>query len=174
MLRSSPFLVAYAEFLILSTYLFGIHLTKEELSDNFNEIGFVKHTHYAVGPIILKTAFTCMFWVSLRQMLQERTESNKTLDLDDVNVPSSQTTENAVAEEHTQNKSGNAFDFMRNAAYAIKVSLVKFWIFIVALTLVLCGVIGNEVTVFRIAYMTMFLIFILTFQVNIYFLEKLF
>lgn len=159
MLHSSPFLVAYAEFLILSTYLFGAHLTDDELSKNFEEIGFVKHPHYAIGPIILKTAFTCMFWVSLRQMLRERSDSKKLSDLADVNVPS---TDDPVTEANIPE---NEFSSMRNAAKEINF-LVKFWIFIVALTLLLCAVIGNEVTGFRIAYMTMFLLFIMIFQVS--------
>lgn len=109
-----------------------------------------------------------MFWVSLRQMLQERADSKKTTELADVNVPSCHTTENAVTEEQIPKKSENAIDLLKNAAGTIKAFLVRFWIFIVALTLLLCAIFGNEVTAFRIAYMTMFLIFIVTFQVSSY------
>lgn len=166
MLRSTPFLVVLAEFLLLSTYLFSLNLTDDELTASFSEIGFVKHPNYAVGPITLKTAFTCMFWVSLRQMFQERALKKKHSALADIHVPSSLSTVSVGAKKVNQKKSESAADFGSKAALIVKSFFVKFWIFIVALTLLLCGVMGEQVTGLRIVYMTMFLIFMLTFQVS--------
>lgn len=36
MLKTTPYLVAYAEFLLLATYLFGMDLTDDELPSNVN------------------------------------------------------------------------------------------------------------------------------------------
>ena len=44
--------------------------------------------------------------------------------------------------------------------------LVKYWIWIVALMLMIMSVSGKRVVVFRIFYMTLFLVFLLTFQVS--------
>jgi piezo-type mechanosensitive ion channel component 1/2 len=73
MLGSSPFLVIYAEFLLLATYLFGMNLNDDELPSNVSasginlpQIGFIKYPHYPIAPIMLKSAFTVMFWSSLR------------------------------------------------------------------------------------------------------------
>lgn len=44
--------------------------------------------------------------------------------------------------------------------------LVKYWIWIVALMLMIMSVSGKKVVVFRIFYMTLFLVFLLTFQVS--------
>lgn len=166
MLRSSPFLVVFAEFLLLSTYLYSMNLRDDELTASFSEIGFVKHANYAIGPITLKTAFTCMFWVSLRQMLQESALNEKPSALADIHVSSSLNNETTEAKKVIQKKPEIADDFVSKAALTIKTFLMKFWIFIVALTLLLCGVTGEEVTGIRIVYMTMFLIFMLTFQVS--------
>lgn len=94
MLRSSPFLVVYAEFLLLATYLFGMNLTNDELPANVDvnginlpQIGFIKYIHYPIGPIVLKSAFTVMFWASLRQMLQERAAEKQTTALADICAP---------------------------------------------------------------------------------------
>lgn len=166
MLRSSPFLVAYAEFLLLSTYLFGMDLPDYKLPTSFPQIGFVKNPHYPVAPILLKTVFTGMFWVSLRQVLRERALNKKTPALADINIPSLQTTEDTKAQKGVHKKSENASVFATKAAKIIKAFIVKYWIFIVALTLLLCGVTGNQVTGFKIVYMAMFLVFMLTFQVS--------
>lgn len=34
MLKTTPYLVAYAEFLLLATYIFGMNLTDDELPSN--------------------------------------------------------------------------------------------------------------------------------------------
>jgi len=43
--------------------------------------------------------------------------------------------------------------------------LTKFWIWVVAIMLFVIGLGGEEVVLYRIVYMALFLIFILTFQV---------
>jgi len=47
----------------------------------------------------------------------------------------------------------------------LKKLMTKFWIWVVAISLFVIGITGNRITVFRIIYMGLFLVFILTFQV---------
>lgn len=173
MLRSSPFLVVYAEFLLLATYLFGMNLTDEELPANVDvnginlpQIGFIKYLHYPIGPIILKSAFTVMFWASLRQMLQERANEKQSTALADMVAPLQLTVGAATAREGIQKKPEKESAFLKKAAHFINAFLIKFWIFIVVITLFVCGISGTQMTGFRIVYMALFLIFVLTFQVS--------
>lgn len=173
MLRSSPFLVVYAEFLLLATYLFGMNLTDDELPANVDvnginlpQIGFIKYPHYPIGPIIQKSAFTCMFWASLRQMLQERSLEKQSTALADMVAPLQLTVGAATAREGIQKKTEKESVFITRAAKFIESFLVKFWIFIVVITLFVCGITGTQMTGFRIVYMALFLVFVLTFQVS--------
>lgn len=174
MLRSSPFLVVYAEFLLLATYLFGMNLTDDELPANVDvnginlpQIGFIKYLHYPIGPIVLKSAFTVMFWASLRQMLQERAAERQSTALADMVAPLQLTVGAATAREGIQKKQEKEPEFIMKAAKFINAFLVKFWIFIVVITLFVCGITGQQMTGFRIVYMALFLIFVLTFQVSL-------
>jgi hypothetical protein len=62
MLFSSPGLVIYAEFLLLTQYVFSLNLTDEELPQrleglNLGEIGLVKTTVMACFPILVKVRY---------------------------------------------------------------------------------------------------------------------
>jgi hypothetical protein len=175
MLRSSPFLVVYAEFLLLATYLFGMNLTDDELPSNVDinginlpQIGFIKYHHYPIGPIVLKSAFTVMFWASLRQMLQELAAEKQTTAFADMVAPLQLTVGAATAREGVQKKADKESVFITRAAKFINAFLIKFWIFIVIITLFVCGITGQQMTGFRIVYMALFLTFVLTFQVSVH------
>jgi piezo-type mechanosensitive ion channel component 1/2 len=175
MLRSSPFLVVYAEFLLLATYLFGMNLNDDELPSNvavnginLPQIGFIKYPHYPIGPIVLKSAFTVMFWASLRQMLQERAAEKHSTALADMVAPLQLTVGAATAREGIQKKQEKESVFITKAAKFINAFLIKFWIFVVVITLFVCGISGSQMTGFRIVYMALFLVFVLTFQVRIF------
>lgn len=172
MLRSSPFLVIYAEFLLLATYLFGMNLNEDELPANVKvsginlpQIGFIKYPHYPIAPIMLKSAFTVMFWASLRQMLQERVLEKQSTAFADMVAPLRTVVGAATAREGIQKKPEKESVFVAKAAKFINDFLIKFWIFVVVITLFLCGITGQQMTGFRILYMALFLIFVLTFQV---------
>lgn len=175
MLGSSPFLVIYAEILLLITYVYGMNLTKDELpSDDpsdenatfFKDVGLVRYYHYPIGPIIIKSIFTVMFLSSLRQMIQENQAKKQSTALADMVAPLQLTVSAATAREGIQKKSEKQSAFITKAAKFINTFLIKFWIIIVAITLFVCGITGQQMTVFRIAYMALFLIFVLTFQVS--------
>ncbi|CAH1708045.1 unnamed protein product [Chironomus riparius] len=171
MLRSSPFLVAYAEFLLLATYLYGMNLTDDELPANVKvsginlpQIGFIKYPHFPIGPIMLKSIFTVMFLSSLRQMVQEKQAERQTTALADMVAPLQLTVGAATAREGIQKKAEKESAFITKTAKFINAFLIKFWIIVVSITLFVCGISGQQMTGFRIVYMALFLIFVLTFQ----------
>jgi len=48
----------------------------------------------------------------------------------------------------------------------VKSLLTKFWIWMVAIMLLVIGISGTRMSMFRIVYMVLFLIFLLVFQVS--------
>lgn len=175
MLRSSPFLVAYAECLLLATYLYGMNLTDDELPANVKvsginlpQIGFIKYPHFPIGPIMVKSLFTVMFLSSLRQMVQEKQAERQSTALADMVAPLQLTVGAATAREGIQKKSEKESAFITKTAKFINAFLIKFWIIVVSITLFVCGISGQQMTGFRIVYMALFLIFVLTFQASIF------
>lgn len=152
MLYSSPFLVVYALLLLISTFLYGMNLLDSELPadiklDGFNlaQIGFVRYYTFPIGPLALKTAFTLVFMISLRQFVQEWREGT-------------QDTKTVSPES----------PFMQKVKKVIRYLFIRFWIFVVALTIFLFGLLGPRMTGIRIVYMILFLIFILSFIFSFY------
>lgn len=64
------------------------------------------------------------------------------------------------------NREGKSSPFITKAGALINSFLIKFWIWIVAITLFVSGITGTRMTGFRIIYMGLFLVFVLTFQVS--------
>ena len=132
MLRSSPFLVAYAEFLLLATYLYGMNLTDDELPANVKvsginlpQIGFIKYPHFPIGPIMLKSLFTVMFLSSLRQMVQEKQAERQTTALADMVAPLQLTVGAATAREGIQKKAEKESAFITKTAKFINAFLIR-------------------------------------------------
>jgi len=55
---------------------------------------------------------------------------------------------------------------MKRLGDFVKSLLIKFWIWVVVIMLFVIGISGTHVTMFRIVYMVLFLIFVLVFQVS--------
>lgn len=69
-----------------------MNLTEDELPSsiegfNIKEIGFEKIKHYPCVPLFVKSLYTVMFWVTLRQFMQERLEEKQTSALADMVAP---------------------------------------------------------------------------------------
>lgn len=69
-----------------------MNLTESELPsdiDGFSlaEVGFEKIEHYPCVPLFVKSLYTIMFWVTLRQFMQERMEAKQTSALADMVAP---------------------------------------------------------------------------------------
>jgi hypothetical protein len=92
MLRSSPFLVIYAWFLLISAYIYSMNLFENELPStvqgiNLAQIGFQKITVLPCNPLLVKCLFTGMFWITLRQYVQERKAERQNNALADMAAP---------------------------------------------------------------------------------------
>ncbi|CAG9835083.1 unnamed protein product [Diabrotica balteata] len=164
MLMSSPFLVLYALFLLLSTYIYCLRLTDDELpsSVDLDEIGFQKPEGPAFIPLLVKSLYTVMFWITLRQYMHEKMEQKQTSALADMVAPLQVTVGTATGVKKEQETGGSKF--MTKLGQFINHFLIKFWIWVVAITLFAVAITGSRMTVFRILYMTLFLFFILSFQ----------
>ncbi|XP_049282318.1 piezo-type mechanosensitive ion channel component isoform X5 [Anopheles funestus] len=177
MLNSSPFLVIYAELLLLAQFLYGMNLTEAELPTvvegsgiNLEQVGFVRRTEYPCVPLLVKSLFTTMFWISLRQRIQEKQTERRESMIANMAAPlqlpvgaaTTAATGPSSATEHPPEKKSSAI--VDKMAKFLRSLMIKFWIWVVALTLFLSAIIGNRMTVFRIVYMVLFLCFVLTFQ----------
>lgn len=170
MLRSAPFLVIYAEFLLLSAYVYGMNLTEDELPSkvqdiNLAQIGFEKILVLPCKPLIVKCLYTTMFWITLRQFMHERQEARHTSALADMVAPLEVTVGTAATSAMTKEQESRGSQIMKTLGEYLKKFLTKFWIWIVAINLFVVAITGDRMTGFRIIYMFLFLFFILTFQV---------
>ncbi|XP_075212450.1 piezo type mechanosensitive ion channel component isoform X3 [Lycorma delicatula] len=169
MLRSSPFLVFYAEILLIVQYIYGMNLNSNELPShikgfNLKQIGFEKLTHFTLKPLLIKTLFTLMFWMTLRQYNQEKWEERNSSALADMVAPLQlgMGTATTMGTE-TQTKTSL---FIQRIGKQVRLFLIKYWIWVVAIFLFWIGISGDRMTIFRIVYMALALIFILTFQLS--------
>lgn len=77
-----------------------------------------------------------------------------------------QVTVSAATTDLGPKKESKKSKIMLKAGAAFKSILLQLWIWIVVLTLFICGIYGSKMTVFRITYMALFLTFVITFQVQ--------
>lgn len=105
-----------------------------------------------------------MFWITMRQYMAERQKQRRTSALRDMVAPlhvSVSTATTAMNQDTPEIKS----QFMKDVGRVVKKLLIKFWIAVVAIMLFTSGITGERMTVFRIIYMSLFLLFVITFQV---------
>ncbi|XP_074025276.1 piezo type mechanosensitive ion channel component isoform X1 [Leptinotarsa decemlineata] len=167
MLHSSPFLVIYAWFLLIAGYVYSMNLTEDEIPSkiegvDLSEIGFVKISVLPCVPLFVKCLYTVMFWVTLRQYMQERVEAKQSSALADMVAPLQVTVGTAAGVKNEKSETGNKI--MERIGQFMKQFFTKFWIWVVAITLFAVAITGERMTVFRIVYMALFLFFILSFQ----------
>ncbi|XP_066947530.1 piezo-type mechanosensitive ion channel component isoform X4 [Macrobrachium rosenbergii] len=178
MLRCSPFLVIYAELLLLLQYIYSMDLTEDELPTkgdavNLGQIGLLKDNYLPVKPLLVKVLYTGMFWITLRQYVQEVVEvTNKEMSTAAALQPftvavSTTTTGQPVTKLVTSTQEEpTASPVMQRLGQWLQGLLAKFWIWLVAIMLFVFGIQGSEVVIFRIMYMVLFLIFTITFQLS--------
>lgn len=170
MLRTSPFLVLYAWFLLISAYIYSMDLTEEELPSvveniNLAQIGFVKVTVLPCIPLLVKCLYTTMFWLTLRQFMKERQEARQNSALADMVAPLQVTVGTATGVQNRQEDKNQSKIMKTIGAFVVRF-LVKFWIWVVAIMLFIVAITGQRMTAFRILYMVLFLFFILSFQLS--------
>ncbi|XP_043514793.1 piezo-type mechanosensitive ion channel component isoform X5 [Frieseomelitta varia] len=170
MMKCSPFIVTYAMLLLLVQYIYSMDLTEEELPTKINgisvsEIGFIKADQLSRWHLVVKCLFISMFWITLRQYTAERTRQRRSSALRDMVAPlhvSVSTATTAMNHEAPEIKS----KFMKDVGIVLKKLLTKFWIAVVAIMLFVSGITGERMTVFRIIYMSLFLVLVITFQIS--------
>ncbi|XP_067001205.2 piezo-type mechanosensitive ion channel component isoform X3 [Anabrus simplex] len=170
MLYCSPLLVFYAECLLIIQYIYGMDLTDAELPQevegvDMKAIGIYKPEKLPCEPLMAKSLYTIMFWITLRQFMQERFERRSTSALQDMAAPL-QVSVNTATRGFTEQQPPSSSPFMSKLGDMMKHFLTKFWIWIVAIMLFVIGISGMRMTIFRIVYMALFLIFVLTFQLS--------
>lgn len=170
--RISPFVVIYAEFLLIAQYLYCMNLTEDELPSHIDteglsleQIGFIRYTTNPCIPLLLKTLFTMTFWLTLRQMKYEASLDRQTSTLAHLAAPF-QVTVSAATTDLGPKPETKKSKIMMKAGAAFKSILLQLWIWIVVFALFFYAIIGEKMTVFRIAYMILFLVFVITFQVS--------
>lgn len=169
--RISPFVVIYAEFLLITQYLYCMNLTEDELPShvdtkgvNLAQIGFIRYRTYPCVPLLLKTLFTVTFWLTLRQTKYEDTLQRQSSTLAHLAAPFHLTVTAATTNLGPKQESKKS-KLMMKAGAMFKTILMEVWIWVVVFALFFFAVYGKDMTVFRIVYMALFLTFMITFQV---------
>lgn len=153
MMKSSPFLVTYAAFLLLISYFDGIKFSYDELPsfmNNVRSIGLKEYRDYVVVHLFLKTVLMVPLLMTMRLRCQERLimEHKKTLRFEEAVLH--------LAQEK---------DESRNLTIHLLRKIFLFTLmWIIVFTLFLIAVHGDKMTLFRIINMCFFLTFILLFQ----------
>ncbi|XP_049867605.1 piezo-type mechanosensitive ion channel component [Pectinophora gossypiella] len=178
MLKTSPVLVIYAMLLLLSQYVFGMNLTEDELPSNITEvnlrqIGLGRTEGEPCVPLLIKSLFTCMFWVTLRQRVQEIRERRQSTVITDMAAPLQLTVSTAASVIEAQKEDGNRSRLLRVLGEFLRAACARYWIYVVVIMLFVIGITGERMTIFRIIYMFLFLAFILMFQISWYWWRRL-
>lgn len=127
------------------------------------QIGFVRYAAYPCKAILLKTLFTCVFWVTMRQHFYEREIKQQTSTLAHLAAPI-QVSVNAATSDMGPPKEHKSKTFNR-LGKMVKHIMLQLWIWVVVIVLFMCSAYGERMTAFRIIYMTLFLVFLILFQV---------
>ncbi|XP_013133441.1 PREDICTED: piezo-type mechanosensitive ion channel component [Papilio polytes] len=187
MLKTSPVLVFYAMLLLLAQYIYGMNLYESELPSNITEvnlrqIGVGRGEGEPCVPLLIKSLFTCMFWVTLRQRVQElrvRRQSAATATATataDLAAPLHLTASTAGAAAEAGAEAGGEEPrsrLLRALGAWLRAACARYWIYVVVIMLFVIGVTGDRMTIFRIIYMFLFLAFILMFQISWYWWRRL-
>ncbi|GLG96580.1 Piezo-type mechanosensitive ion channel component [Gryllus bimaculatus] len=169
-LNSSPVLVLYAICLLLIQYIYGMDLTDAELPQelqniNLQQIGFFKPLELPCKPLFAKSLYTVMFWITLRQFVYERFQRKTRHTLEDMAAPL-QVTVTTATTGFGDSSSQKPTPLVTKLGEIVIHFLTKFWIWVVAIMLFVIGMSGKNMTIFRIIYTALFLLFVLVFQLS--------
>ncbi|XP_059060607.1 piezo-type mechanosensitive ion channel component-like, partial [Achroia grisella] len=178
MLKTSPVLVCYAMLLLLAQYIYGMNLTEAELPSNITEvnlwqIGLGRSEGEPCVPLLIKSLFTCMFWVTLRQRVQELRQRRQSAVITDMAAPLQLTVSTAASVMEAQREEESRSRLLRALGEWLRAACARYWIYVVVIMLFVIGVTGDRMTIFRIIYMFLFLVFILMFQISWYWWRRL-
>lgn len=129
------------------------------------QIGFVRYDTPCL-PLLLKTLFTLTFWVTLRQKAHESRIERQSSTLAHLAAPFQVTVGAATTADMASKSDDKKSKFIVMAGNLLNAIFLQLWIWIVVLVLFLCAIYGSKMTAFRIVYMTLVLVFLITFQVR--------
>ncbi|XP_038211570.1 piezo-type mechanosensitive ion channel component-like [Zerene cesonia] len=178
MLKTSPVLVLYAMLLLIAQYIYGMNLYEYELPSNITEvnlrqIGLGRVDGEPCVPLLIKSLFTCMFWVTLRQRVQEIRQRRQSAAVTDMAAPLQLTVSTAASVLEAEREDENRSRLLRALGEWLRAMCARYWIYVVVIMLFVIGVTGDRMTIFRIIYMFLFLGFILMFQISWYWWRRL-
>ncbi|XP_053604167.1 piezo-type mechanosensitive ion channel component isoform X3 [Plodia interpunctella] len=178
MLKTSPVLVLYAMSLLILQYVYGMNLTELELPSsvpevNLRQIGVMRPEGEPCVPILIKTLFTCMFWVTLRQRVQEIRQKRQSIVATDLAAPLQLTVSTGASAIEEQRDTEYQSRLLRVLGVSFRRFCARYWIYVVVIMLFVIGITGDRMTIFRIIYMFLFLVFILMFQISWYYWRRL-
>ncbi|XP_075992565.1 piezo type mechanosensitive ion channel component isoform X2 [Anticarsia gemmatalis] len=177
MLKTSPVLVLYAMLLLIAQYIYGMNLTEYELPSNITEvnlrqIGLGRAEGEPCVPLLIKSLFTCMFWVTLRQRVQDLRQRRQSAVITDMAAPLQLTVSTAASVIEAQREE-NRSRLLVALGEMLRAAAARYWIYVVVIMLFVIGITGERMTIFRIIYMFLFLGFVLMFQISWYWWRRL-
>lgn len=141
------------------------HLILQINGINLAQIGFTRYEIPCL-PLLLKTLFTLTFWVTLRQKTHESRIERQSSTLAHLAAPFQVTVGAATTADMASKSDDKKSRFIVMAGNLLNAIFLQLWIWIVVLVLFLCAIYGQKMTAFRIVYMTLVLVFLITFQVR--------
>ncbi|XP_022834650.1 piezo-type mechanosensitive ion channel component isoform X2 [Spodoptera litura] len=177
MLKTSPILVCYAMLLLIAQYIYGMNLYETELPSNITEvnlhqIGLGRVEGEPFFPLLIKSLFTCMFWVTLRQRIQDIRQRRQSSVIADMAAPLQLTASTAASVMDARREEESRSRLLRALGEVMRALCARYWIYVVVIMLFVIGITGERMTIFRIIYMFLFLAFILMFQISWYWWRK--
>ncbi|KAH8320327.1 hypothetical protein KR074_002805, partial [Drosophila pseudoananassae] len=187
MMRSSFFVVIYAEFLLITQYIYGMNINEDELPTkvsvsyissnglvplgylsftfNLEQVGFVHPQNKGTPPWIpltVKTGFLLVFWITSRQYFKEKAE-DRTQDnlLHHIFGPHHSRSEHLLFEK-SQAPQLIVYIFKSTSNF-----ITRIWMWLLIFLIFICAMIDNAMTGFRICYMSLFLLFLMVFQMSL-------
>ncbi|CAG2063917.1 unnamed protein product, partial [Timema podura] len=154
----------------------SLHMIKDNVM--FQSLHMIKDNvmfqslHMIIHNVVFQSLYTIMFWTTLRQFMQERFEQRSSSTLEDMVAPL-QITVGTATRGFSMSSEPQSSPFMTKLGACLQAFFTKFWIWVVAIMLFGISFVGTRMTVLRIIYMALFLVFILTFQVSYQFWRKM-
>ncbi|XP_030240836.1 piezo-type mechanosensitive ion channel component [Drosophila navojoa] len=170
MMRSSFFVVLYAEFLIISQYIYGMNIYETELPTkiyglNLVQIGCVHPRDSGVRPCVplsVKTCFLFIFWITSHQYFKEKAEDKVENDiLQYVFGPRHSHSDHTLFEK---SRAPRTIIFIFES---VSNFVTRIWMWLLIILIFLCAMIDQVMTGFRVCYMSLFLLFLMVFQMSL-------
>uniref|UniRef100_A0A2H1X0Q2 SFRICE_003784 n=1 Tax=Spodoptera frugiperda TaxID=7108 RepID=A0A2H1X0Q2_SPOFR len=146
--------------------------TSPILEVNLHQIGLGRVEGEAFVPLLIKSLFTCMFWVTLRQRIQDIRQRRQSSVIADMAAPLQLTASTAASVMDARREEESRSRLLRALGEVMRALCARYWIYVVVIMLFVIGITGERMTIFRIIYMFLFLAFILMFQISWYWWRK--